>query len=951
MATETVDAEKIEVKVRADEKVVAQQAAETAAIQQDAQKDLDRALPALKAAVQALKGLDKKDITEMKSFANPPKAVKTVLEVVCILLKQKPDWDTAKKVMTDSQFMNKLQKYDKDNIDPKIITRMKKDYLEHPDFQIENVKKVSKAATSLCMWGHAMVVYDEVAKEVGPKKERVKEMNKILAAANATLKEKQNDLQKVLDKVAQLKRTCDETVAEKQRLAEESEKTVQRLSRAEKLTVGLADEFVRWKEGVEKLTIAENKLIGDTFLAAAAISYYGPFTGTFRKDLMNDWRENMLSMSVPGTNGCDLVNSIGKPVQIRQWQIDSLPSDWVSTDNAIMCTRGRRWPLMIDPQGQANRWIKKTESNNNLEVTKMSNSNLLRVFENNIRNGTPVLIEDITESVDPSIENVLSKNIFQQGSRTLIRLGDTDVEYDKSFRFYMTSKMPNPHYVPEICIKVTIINFTVTMNGLEDQLLARVVKAERPDIEQKKNNLVLSMAEDKQQLSDIENKILKLLADSTGNILDNVELINVLASSKTTSTVINERVAESEKTEIEINYLRNEYRSMAIRGAIIYFVIADFTVVDPMYQYSLEYYCRLFDTCMNEAEKSDDLQTRLAILVDYLTNYVYQNICRGLFERHKGIFAFVICAQILRNDDKLTDMEWNILLRGPTPVTAILGDKLENPDDTFFSENQWDGILGLENDLPGIFSGLSQSISDNLNAWKDWANGKSPHTTTLPGTWGLPFVEKITTFESEEDGSQSETDQESNQEDAAQNNTVKVEEQVPADPPSGLSAFQKLLIIRCLREEKLVFASIDFVAANLGQSYAVAPSASMSDVYADTNKITPCTFVLVSGADPTELLLQLAKSKDYGDRLNVISLGQGQGPRAEAMIEAATESGDWVLLQNCHLAKSWMPRLEKVVFGLIEAEDTINDDFRLFLTSFPAAYFPVSVLQNSIKMT
>ena len=114
----------------------------------------------------------------------------------------------------------------------------------------------------------------------------------------------------------------------------------------------------------------------------------------------------------------------------------------------------------------------------------------------------------------------------------------------------------------------------------------------------------------------------------------------------------------------------------------------------------------------------------------------------------------------------------------------------------------------------------------------------------------------------------------------------------------------------------------------------------MSDVYADTNKVTPCTFVLVSGADPTELLLQLAKSKDYGDRLNVISLGQGQGPRAEAMIEAATESGDWVLLQNCHLAKSWMPRLEKVVFGLIESEDEINDDFRLFLTLSQLHIFP-----------
>ena len=167
----------------------------------------------------------------------------------------------------------------------------------------------------------------------------------------------------------------------------------------------------------------------------------------------------------------------------------------------------------------------------------------------------------------------------------------------------------------------------------------------------------------------------------------------------------------------------------------------------------------------------------------------------------------------------------------------------------------------------------------------------------------------------------------------------------------GLTAFQKMLIIRCLKEEKLVFAATDFVASKLGDSFAEAPKVSMIDVYNDTNKITPCIFVLVSGADPTELLLQLAKSKGYGDRLQVISLGQGQGPRAEAMIDNARESGDWVLLQNCHLAKSWMTRLERKVFDLIEESQDINDDFRLYLTSFPASYFPVSVLQNSIKMT
>ena len=205
---------------------------------------------------------------------------------------------------------------------------------------------------------------------------------------------------------------CDKTVEEKRRLEEESETTKGRLIRAEKLTVGLADEYIRWKEGVETMKIEEKRLVGNVFLSAACELLW-PFTGVFRNILIEKWR---CTFSIFGSSGrlMHVKNTIGKAVQIRQWQIDSLPADWVSIDNAIMCTRGLTWPLMIDPQGQANRWIKKTEKQNHLQVTKMNNANLLRVFENNIRNGTPVLIEDISEFIDPSIENVLSKNTYMQ---------------------------------------------------------------------------------------------------------------------------------------------------------------------------------------------------------------------------------------------------------------------------------------------------------------------------------------------------------------------------------------------------------------------------------------------------------------------------------------------------------------------------------------------------------
>merc|ERR1712100_125910 len=161
-----------------------------------------------------------------------------------------------------------------------------------------------------------------------------------------------------------------------------------------------------------------------------------------------------------------------------------------------------------------------------------SDQNMLRSVENCIRVGKPLLFEDVGEQLDPSIEPVLARATFKQGGRVLIHLGDSDIDYDPNFRFYMTTRMPNPHYLPEVCIKVTVINFTVTMSGLVDQLLGDVVGKERPDVEERMVKLVMSIAADQKQMRDIETKILKSLSESEGNILDDVELIRTLDDSK-----------------------------------------------------------------------------------------------------------------------------------------------------------------------------------------------------------------------------------------------------------------------------------------------------------------------------------------------------------------------------------------------------------------------------------
>lgn len=165
-----------------------------------------------------------------------------------------------------------------------------------------------------------------------------------------------------------------------------------------------------------------------------------------------------------------------------------------------------------------------------------------------------------------------------------IRLGDSNVNYDHNFNFFMTTKMPNPHYIPEICIKVTLINFTVTFEGLQQQLLGDVVIAEKPETERAKDKIVLQMAADSKTLKDIENKILSLLASATTiEILDADTLIDILKASKITTNEINGRMADAKVLEVEINDTRNMYSSVAVRGSILYFVIADLGGIDPMY--------------------------------------------------------------------------------------------------------------------------------------------------------------------------------------------------------------------------------------------------------------------------------------------------------------------------------------------------------------------------------
>ncbi|XP_073398257.1 dynein axonemal heavy chain 6 [Dendrobates tinctorius] len=897
--------------VKEDEAIAKVKAEETQAIADDAQRDLDEAMPALEAANKALDSLDKADISEIRVFTSPPDMVMTVMEAICILLNSKPDWMTAKQLLGDSNFLRRLMEYDKENIKPQILLKLQR-YISNPNFIPEKVEKVSKACRSMCMWVRAMDLYSRVLKEVEPKKQKLAAAQTELDATMATLREKQRKLKDVEEQIKQLQDQYDKSLGEKETLAKTMALTQARLNRAGKLTAALSDEQVRWKESIESFQEEISNVIGNVFIAAACVAYFGAFTAVYRQLLIECWIKKCQELEIPISPNFSLINILGDAYEIRQWNTDGLPRDLVSTENGILVTRGRRWPLMIDPQDQANRWIRNKETKNGLKIIKLTDAGFLRTLENAIRLGLPVLLEELKETLDPALEPILLKQTFVSGGRTLIRLGDSDIDYDKNFKFYMTTKMPNPHYLPEVCIKVTIINFTVTRSGLEDQLLSDVVRIERPDLEEQRNQLIIRINSDKNQLKAIEERILKLLFTSEGNILDNEELINTLQESKITSGAIKTRLEEAEATEQKINTAREKYRTVATQGSVIYFVIASLSEIDPMYQFSLKYFKQLFNTTIETAEKSNDLDIRLATLLDQTLFSSYTNVSRGLFEQHKLIYSFMLCIEIMRQKEEITESEWNFFLRG---AASLDKERPTKPDVPWLHDVFWNSCCDLEEMLP-CFKGLKDDI---LSA---------PiliHLGTLevqinPSTWNGYKLQ------------------------ASTNETQGIWDE-------KLNLFLKLILVKSVMEEKVVFAITEFVINNLGKKFIENPPVDLATLYQDMSPSTPLIFILSTGSDPMGAFQRFAKEKGYLERVQSISLGQGQGPIAERMIKDAMKSGNWVFLQNCHLAVSWMLPMEELIKTFTEPNVSINENFRLFLSSMPSRTFPVTVLQNSVKVT
>ncbi|XP_045150713.1 dynein axonemal heavy chain 8 [Echinops telfairi] len=872
-----------------------------------AESKLEAAKPALEEAEAALNTIKPNDIATVRKLAKPPHLIMRIMDCVLLLFQKKidpvtmdpekpcckPSWSESLKLMSATGFLFSLQQFPKDTINEETVELLQP-YFSMDDYSFESAKKVCGNVAGLLSWTLAMATFYGINREVLPLKANLAKQEGRLSVANAELGKAQSLLDEKQAELDKVQAKFDAAMNEKMDLLNDADMCRKKMQAASALIDGLSGEKVRWTQQSKEFKAQINRLVGDILLCTGFLSYLGPFNQIFRNLLLKDlWETELRVRRIPFTENLNIISMLVDPPTIGEWGLQGLPGDDLSIQNGIIVTKATRYPLLIDPQTQGKTWIKSKEKENDLQVTSLNHKYFRTHLEDSLSLGRPLLIEDIREELDPALDNVLEKNFIKSGTTFKVKVGDKECDIMDTFKLYITTKLPNPAFTPEINAKTSVIDFTVTMKGLENQLLRRVILTEKQELESERVKLLEDVTFNKRKMKELEDNLLYKLSATKGSLVDDESLIGVLRTTKQTAAEVSEKLHVAAETEVKITTAQEEFRPAATRGSILYFLITEMSMVNIMYQTSLAQFLKLFDQSMARSEKSPLPQKRITNIIEYLTYEVFTYSVRGLYENHKFLFVLLMTLKIDLQRGTVKHREFQALIKGGAAL-----DLKACPPKPFrwILDMTWLNLVELSK-LPQ-FAEIMNQISRNEKGWKNWFDKDSPEEEIIPDGYN-----------------------------------------------DSLDTCRKLLLIRSWCPDRTVFQARKYIADSLEEKYTEPVILNLEKTWEESDTRTPLICFLSMGSDPTNQIDALAKKLKLECR--TISMGQGQEVHARKLIQMSMQQGGWVLLQNCHLGLEFM---EELLETLIISE-VIDESFRVWITTEPHDRFPITLLQSSLKFT
>jgi dynein heavy chain 1 len=513
---------------------------------------------------------------------------------------------------------------------------------------------------------------------------------------------------------------------------------------------------------------------------------------------------------------------------------------------------------------------------------------------------------------------VLNKELQKAGGRTLIRLGSEDIDFSPKFFIILTTRNPAARFAPDLCSRVTLVNFTVTPASLEAQTLSAILKMERPDVDHRRTEVLRLQGEQSVKLRELEAALLSRISAVQGAILDDDSVIKALEQIKSEAAELQQEAAQTQNVLEEVKTVSGYYEPLATAMATVYFAMEGLAVISPLYQLSLHLFLEIVSKVLKPSNSGVSISSDAKVTAGRVKELSFAFfaevsrrvlICLRLEDKLMFLVRLGQIATLGQPAKSLTTAEADILYRGS--VTALDVDltkeskytKLKSIIPGYPLDDATAKQLFTLTLLPS-FSGLIGCItSASKDVLKEIMEGSSPEKI-IPVQW---VSDK-------------------------------------ADITSERCALLRIMLVRVLRPECTLRSLEEYVNVVFSSSFDWREH-SRPDlrviIELDSKASRPVMICSEPGQDASGKVDSLATT--LGKPLLQVAMGSAEGfVEADRCIAQALKLGSWVILRNVHLCIEWLSGLEKRINTF-----TPHPDFRLFLTCEIHPSLPTALLRLS----